>query len=175
MNWLRHVSPILLGSLLLACDGPTAPEAVARAPHAMSMAANAGPACYPVMFRTSSWYGQPPFDVEGTIAGDLEGTIGVDFDLTTLRPAGKTAAIAGMIHFTVTGGVLPVAFPLVFTGEFVQLNVNNDSRVSPGTVSEQSTRIRATSGIRAANLTMHGSFDASVGIAYHTHRGVICP
>lgn len=175
MNRLRSTSLLLLAALTIACDEPLVTQPSAATSYDASLAPNEGHACYPVEFAAVSGFGQPPFDIEGEMRGDLNGTFGGNFDLSSLEFAGRVNRIAGTITMTVTSGSLPISYPWVFTIEFVQLSHQKDTAVSPATVSEMSGRARGTAGVTRANLTYHGFFDATVPVAQHVFRGVICP
>lgn len=173
MQTLLRSTALALGALRLACDAPTAPAPSIRGSPALDRSGDASSACYAVSYQTASWFDQAAGTVVGVVSGDLVGTIVVTFDPSTRKATGKTAVVDGTIRYDVTGGVLPA--PLTFSGTLVQRNIVAVSPSSPEMVSEQHTTTRATTGVRTANLTMHGSFDATVGIAYHQHHGVICP
>jgi hypothetical protein len=175
MTWLRRVVPLALGSLLLGCDGPIAPEPIAPGAHALSIAASAEPACYPLSFEAASWLAPPgsKFFVEGTMSGDIEGTFGVNIDFGGIRREGNSVHLTGTIEWTVTGGVLPDPFPLVFTTQYEQLNVLHFDGSLVAWAQNMAAN-RATSGVRKANLEMHGNYYGTE-IAYHSFRGVICP
>lgn len=175
MNWLRQLSTIAAGAMLLACDAPTRPDQITAGSPALDIAVSAERACHPVTFETASWLAGAgsPFFVEGVMSGDIEGTFGVRIDFGEIRQVGRTFHLTGTIEWTVTGGVLPGPFPLVFTTEYTQVNVLHFEESL--LVWAQNLAVnRATSGVRKANLEMKGDF-YNTEIAHHTFRGVICP
>lgn len=176
MQLLKRAAPFVLGSLLLACDGPTAPDPLASASPALSRAGSSSAACYPVRFHAlDEGFVGDPFTIAGTFTGDVDGSFLVRQDPSTLKLAGKTAHIGGTFSMTITDGRLPVPLPLTFTGTFEQLNQNRVTPASPATVFEQTVSFRATNGVKRANLAMHGSFDAVTVTVDHDFWGVICP
>lgn len=175
MPRLARALPLVLGSLLLACDGPTTPDRLAPASPALDRTAASSAACYPVRFRSVSEAFREDGAIVGTVAGDVEGTFVVWQDLSQLKFAGVTARIPGTFTLTVTGGILPGPFPLTMTGSFEQLNQNRISKASPEWIYEQNVTLRATGGVKAANLRLQGTFDATTGTVDHEWWGVICP
>lgn len=133
-------------------------------------------ACDPVRFHSvTEWFGAEPFPNEGVFDGDVAGSVLVRQDPSSLKLAGKSAHIGGTFTMTITGGVLAVSLPLTFSGTFEQLNQDRVTPASPATVHEQTVRLHATSGVRKANLQLHGRFDAVTVTVDHDWWGVICP
>ena len=63
---------------------------------------------------------------------------------------------------------------VTFRAEFDNRNQATDRPGSPSWLFENIGRTRAMDGVDKANLSYHGSFDASILQAVHEYQGVIC-
>jgi hypothetical protein len=142
------------------------------ADHFNGAATSQGAGCYAVAFNVAPAPVQPGIQ-EGAVTGDLEGTVRVVFDLSTVEFHGVTISNAGTAHWTITGG--DVAGLTTFDTEFENKNLAIDRPGSPATLFENIGRHRGTGGVEMANLTYHGTFDSVTRRGDHDYRGVICP
>lgn len=178
MRTLRHlmVAGVAL-TLAAACDAATAPTS----PNGPQLQASHSPGqagCHPV---EGHFHEQgPPFALEGVVTGDLVGTSAGA--LTNFVKKGNPRHAAGhnfgVRTYSITGGSIPALVGEEFTVEFVGINVGDEADL----LFDVEERAKATSGVRKANLTSHGTLDATGLVAppftvilEMEYRGVVCP
>lgn len=112
------------------------------------------------------------FAFEGTVTGDLEGTVTIQFDPSSVKFAGATISNSGTATWSITRGLLG---PADFTTSFDNRNLAAERPGSPAGVFENIGQHRALEGVRRANLNYHGVFAVEPTPAgKHEFRGVIC-
>jgi len=112
------------------------------------------------------------FSFEGTVTGDLEGTVTIQFDPSSVKFSGATISNAGTATWSITGGLLG---PADFTTSFDNRNLAADRPGSPAGVFENIGQHRVLNGVQRANLNYHGVFAVEPTPAgKHEFRGVIC-
>lgn len=181
---MRTLSTLTTAALALllasACDvapAPTSPtsqnDLEPQASHAPGLSG-----CHPVQghFHEQG----PPFALEGELTGDLVGTS--EGALTNFVKQGNPLHAAGhnfgVRTYSITGGSIPALVGGEFTVQFVGINVGDEADL----LFDVEERAKATSGVRKANLTSHGTLDAT-GLAAPPftvvldmeYRGVVCP
>lgn len=122
----------------------------------------------------------PPFALEGVLTGDLVGTSQgalTDF-VKEGNPQHSAGHNFGVRTYSITGGSIPALVGEQFTVEFVGINVGDEADL----LFDVEERAKATSGVRKANLTSHGTLDATGLVAPPftvildmEYRGVVCP
>lgn len=181
MRTLRNLTAAGLVLLLTAaCDvapGPTSPTSQ-NDPELQASHVPGQSGCHPVegQFLEQG----PPFALEGVLTGDLVGTsVGA---LTNFVKEGNPLHSAGhnfgVRTYSITGGSIPALLGKEFTVEFVGINVGDEADL----LFDVEERAKATSGVRKANLTSHGTLDATGLVAPPftvildmEYRGVVCP
>jgi hypothetical protein len=163
-----------------ACSGnvgllPAQPTGITPAvvsPSSPDAAVQAGASgCYTVKFNVAA---SPlaPGVWEGVLTGDVQGTVHVQFDLTSVEFAGVTVSNSGTAHWVITGGTVP---PITFDTTFDNRNLRVDRPGSPATLTENIGTHRASGGVAKANLTYHGTFTTvPTRVTDHDYLGVIC-
>ena len=158
--------PLLVG--LAACETPVGP----RPTDTGASFTRASDACQDVAFTVTS---APisDFAFSGTMSGDLEGTVVIEFSPGSVTFTGRTLSVTGTAHWVVTGGV--IAGLSAFETELQNRNLLVDRPGSPGAVYENIGGHRSVSGVESANLTYFGTFSLlPEPQAIHDYRGVIC-
>ncbi|HUQ84153.1 MAG TPA: hypothetical protein VM076_23585 [Gemmatimonadaceae bacterium] len=168
-----------IGVLSIVASGYTldAPTAVPTGqPHTVASPSGGQSGCQSVAF-TSAISGTFPL-FTGTMAGDLEGTLQVLQDPSSIvAPNDIYARVDGTIDFRVTGGSVPDLIGRSFRTS--SISSNRFAPDSDPTLGEIGGRVRAVDGVSKANLTFHGFVDVTDGTPpFEVHlswHGVICP
>jgi hypothetical protein len=157
-----------------ATDMPTGVPTISPPAAANRAAGSLG--CQSVVFTSEISGTFPSFS--GTMAGDLEGTLQILQDPSTIvAPNDIYARVDGTFEFQVSGGTIPA-----LVGQSFRAATTGWNRFAPDvdpTLGEVGGRAREIEGVRKANLTFHGFVDVTDGappfevrLSWH---GVICP
>jgi hypothetical protein len=168
-RWL----PLLLIAGVAACRDGSGPQPLditgALSPNLPAQSS----ACYTPRFHVLA-VPTGPTSFEGLVTGDLEGTVSLEFDASSVKFAGATVAISGKSHWSITGGVIPGL--VTFDTEFENRNIEVDRPGSPATLFENIGTHRAVARVERANLSYRGTFTTVPSPrADHEYHGVICP
>lgn len=159
---------ILVAGLLAGCtgDAPTGLTPTGLVPVTPDLAAV--PGCYAVSGALDQVVTNPAGELAGTISGDVEGTV-----VTVggpVRGRGVVATRPGEQTWEITGGIVE---PLI--GATLRLHVDVLFTTAKAPLLSVNTTARVIEGAREANLTYHGTTDASTGVSHLDYHGAICP
>jgi hypothetical protein len=162
------IVPILVAGLVASCtgDAPTSLEPPGPEPLAPDLAVAAG--CYAVSGALDQVVTNPAGELAGTISGDVEGTVVTLGGPVLVR--GVVVTRPGEQTLEITGGIVE---PLI--GATLRLHVDVLFTTVKAPVLKVNTTARVIEGAREANLTYHGTTDASTGLSHLDYHGVICP
>jgi hypothetical protein len=153
-------------AFVIGCDEQNAPTET-LAPDFV-VAGSSG--CYTVKF-TDDLVAAAPTVLLGQLGGDLEGTTQWVADAGSIKFAGNTMHVKGIVTYNITGGIVPELVDESFTATGDWVNV----WAPPGepTVNNEGT-LRALDGVAKANVTFHGHTVLASATSFLKFQGVIC-
>jgi hypothetical protein len=169
MRTLKRIAPITICVLGLGCTD----QSGHRDPFAPHLAVAGRSGCYTVQFNVA-FVPTGALGGQGVLTGDVNGTVGIQFEAASIQFAGATFSNSGTATWSITSGIIPG--PLTFLTVFENMNVLIDRPGSPPTLFENIGRHRAVTGVETANLHYTGTFTLVPSpLGDHDYQGVICP